>query len=42
MPAAYHHPRREDTLLRAQEIFGADNQDLFVAFKNLLTKHGLT
>ena len=24
---------REDTLQRAQEIFGADNQDLFVAFK---------
>ena len=24
---------REDTLQRAQEIFGAENQDLFVAFK---------
>jgi len=37
-----HAQTREDTLLRAQEIFGTDNQDLFVAFKNLLTKHGLT
>jgi len=37
-----HAQSREDTLLRAQEIFGAENQDLFVAFKNLLTKHGLT
>ena len=42
MPAAYHHPRREDTLLRAQEIFGADNSDLFDSFKSLLSKHGLS
>ena len=29
-------------LARAQEIFGSENGDLFVSFKTLLSKHGLT
>ena len=37
-----HAQTREDTLMRAQDIFGADNDDLFQAFKSLLSRHGLT
>ena len=37
-----HAQSRSETLQHAQAIFGADNHDLFVAFKELLTKHGLT
>lgn len=37
-----HAQTREDTLLRAQEICGAENDDLFQSFRNLLAKHGLT
>jgi hypothetical protein len=36
-----HHQGREETLDRAQQIFGADGHDLFVSFKSLLTEHGL-
>ena len=32
---------RDDTLRRAQEIFGPENSDLYGAFTNLLSKHGL-
>ena len=31
-----HAQTREDTLMRAQDIFGADNDDLFQSFKSLL------
>ena len=31
-----------ETLAKAQEIFGPENGDLFVSFKTLLSKHGLT
>ena len=37
-----HAQTREDTLMRAQDIFGADNDDLFQSFKSLLSRHGLT
>lgn len=37
-----HAQSREETLQKAQQIFGADNGDLFVSFKALLTKHGLS
>lgn len=37
-----HAQTRDETLARAQEIFGAENGDLFVSFKALLSKHGLT
>ena len=37
-----HAQTRDETLARAQEIFGAENGDLFVSFKTLLSKHGLT
>ncbi len=36
-----HAQSRDETLTRAQEIFGAENDDLFTAFKQLLSKHGL-
>eukprot|EP00316_Scyphosphaera_apsteinii_P001265 CAMPEP_0119340616 /NCGR_PEP_ID=MMETSP1333-20130426/100727_1 /TAXON_ID=418940 /ORGANISM="Scyphosphaera apsteinii, Strain RCC1455" /LENGTH=308 /DNA_ID=CAMNT_0007352415 /DNA_START=49 /DNA_END=975 /DNA_ORIENTATION=- len=36
-----HAQSRDDTLQRVQDIFGRENDDLFMAFKNLLTKHGL-
>ena len=36
-----HSQTRDETLAQAQEIFGADGHDLFVAFRNLLSKHGL-
>eukprot|EP00325_Prymnesiales_sp_UTEX-LB-985_P020758 CAMPEP_0174738054 /NCGR_PEP_ID=MMETSP1094-20130205/69287_1 /TAXON_ID=156173 /ORGANISM="Chrysochromulina brevifilum, Strain UTEX LB 985" /LENGTH=163 /DNA_ID=CAMNT_0015941391 /DNA_START=44 /DNA_END=536 /DNA_ORIENTATION=+ len=32
-----HAQSRDDTLLKAQEIFGSDNEDLFVSFKSLLS-----
>ena len=37
-----HAQTRDETLARAQEIFGAENGDLFASFKTLLSKHGLT
>jgi hypothetical protein len=37
-----HAQTRDETLARAQEIFGAENDDLFVSFNALLSKHGLT
>lgn len=37
-----HAQTRDETLARAQEIFGVDNGDLFISFKTLLSKHGLT
>ena len=37
-----HAQTRDETLARAQDIFGADNGDLFASFKSLLSKHGLT
>ena len=37
-----HAQTRDETLARAQEIFGAENGDLFNSFKTLLSKHGLT
>lgn len=37
-----HVQTRDETLKQAQDIFGPDNQDLFVAFNELLNKHGLT
>ena len=37
-----HAQTRDETLARAQEIFGSENGDLFVSFKTLLSKHGLT
>ena len=37
-----HAQTREATLMRAQDIFGADNDDLFQSFKSLLSRHGLT
>ena len=36
-----HSQTRDETLAQAQEIFGADGRDLFVAFRGLLSKHGL-
>ena len=36
-----HAQTRDETLAKAQEIFGADNSDLFDSFKSLLSKHGL-
>ena len=37
-----HQQSRDETLTQAQEIFGSENHDLFVSFKELLNKHGLT
>lgn len=37
-----HAQSREETLRQAQQIFGDDNEDLYNAFRSLLTKHGLT
>ena len=37
-----HVQTRDETLKQAQDIFGPDSQDLFVAFNELLNKHGLT
>ena len=37
-----HAQSREETLDRAQDIFGPENADLFTSFKTLLTKHGLS
>ena len=37
-----HAQTRDETVQRAQEIFGAENNDLFAAFKSLLSKHGLS
>ena len=37
-----HAQTRDETLAKAQEIFGADNSDLFDSFKSLLSKHGLS
>ena len=37
-----HAQTRDETLARAQEIFGAENSDLFGSFTSLLSKHGLT
>eukprot|EP00850_Spirogloea_muscicola_P004809 SM000021S06442 [mRNA] locus=s21:202898:203524:- [translate_table: standard] len=34
-----HRQTKEDTLRKAAEIFGADNQDLYVAFEGLLTRN---
>jgi hypothetical protein len=36
-----HAQTRDETLARAQDIFGQEGGDLFVAFKTLLSKHGL-
>lgn len=33
---------RDDTIRKAQEIFGPENDDLFTSFKTLLSKHGLS
>ena len=37
-----HAQTRDETLQKAQEIFGPDNSDLFESFKSLLSKHGLS
>ena len=37
-----HAQTRDETLARAQEIFGTENSDLFSSFTSLLSKHGLT
>ena len=37
-----HAQTRDETLARAQEIFGSENSDLFGSFTSLLSKHGLT
>ena len=37
-----HAQSREETIQKAQEIFGSENDDLFVSFKALLSKHGLS
>eukprot|EP01018_Ginkgo_biloba_P023762 Gb_03286 [translate_table: standard] len=34
-----HRQSREETLRRADEIFGPDNKDLYVAFDGLLSRH---
>ena len=36
-----HAQSREETLQRAQDIFGPENGDLYTSFKSLLSKHGL-
>lgn len=36
-----HLQSRDETLEKAQEIFGLDNQDLHVAFTALLSRHGV-
>lgn len=37
-----HAQSRDETLAKAQQIFGEENGDLFSSFKQLLSKHGLT
>ena len=37
-----HAQSRDETIGKAQEIFGAENADLFESFKTLLSKHGLS
>ena len=37
-----HAQSRDETIQKAQEIFGAENEDLFNSFKALLSKHGLS
>jgi len=37
-----HAQSRDETLQKAQDIFGTENEDLFVSFKQLLSKHGLS
>lgn len=34
-----HRQTREETLHKADEIFGTDNKDLYVIFENLLSRH---
>ncbi|MCO5592543.1 hypothetical protein L7F22_046546 [Adiantum nelumboides] len=34
-----HRQTKEETLRRAEEIFGSENQDLFVGFNGLLSRH---
>eukprot|EP00249_Psilotum_nudum_P019247 c27162_g1_i1 orf=472-1446(+) len=34
-----HHQTREETLRKADEIFGSENKDLYVAFEGLLGRH---
>eukprot|EP00249_Psilotum_nudum_P019249 c27162_g1_i3 orf=472-1473(+) len=34
-----HHQTREETLKKADEIFGPDNKDLYLAFEGLLGRH---
>jgi len=34
-----HRQSREETLLKADEIFGSDNKDLYLAFDGLLSRH---
>ena len=36
-----HVQNREDTLEKARDIFGKENQDLHVAFTALLSRHGV-
>lgn len=35
-----HKQSREETLKKADEIFGSDNKDLYLAFDGLLSRHG--
>ena len=37
-----HAQTRDETIQKAQEIFGPENEDLFESFKVLLSKHGLS
>lgn len=34
-----HRQSREETLVKAEQIFGPDNQDLYYAFDGLITRH---
>ena len=33
-----HKQTKEETLLKADEIFGADNKDLYIIFEGLITR----
>eukprot|EP00164_Ancoracysta_twista_P009406 GFYU01013913.1.p1 GENE.GFYU01013913.1~~GFYU01013913.1.p1 ORF type:complete len:323 (-),score=65.38 GFYU01013913.1:269-1141(-) len=37
-----HVQSRDETLAKAREIFGAENEDLYTTFRNLLSRHGTT
>eukprot|EP00252_Welwitschia_mirabilis_P023194 TRINITY_DN6508_c0_g1_i4.p1 TRINITY_DN6508_c0_g1~~TRINITY_DN6508_c0_g1_i4.p1 ORF type:complete len:186 (-),score=32.94 TRINITY_DN6508_c0_g1_i4:196-753(-) len=34
-----HRQNKEETLRKAQEIFGSENKDLYIAFEGLLSRH---